>query len=69
MTTTVKGRWSAPWIVVTCIALGAIPALMQAIFGRIDARVRDLGLRRFHLRVVDRHPLLGGHPARPLSSG
>jgi len=38
MTTTVKGRWSAPWIVVTCIALGAIPALIQAIFGMIDVR-------------------------------
>ena len=38
MTTTVKGRWSAPWIVVTCIALGAIPAVMQVIFGSIDLR-------------------------------
>jgi two-component system sensor histidine kinase AlgZ len=38
MTLTVKGRWSAPWIVISCIALGALPALFQAIFGTIDLR-------------------------------
>jgi sensor histidine kinase YesM len=38
MTTTVKGRWSVPWIVISCIGMGAIPALVQAIFGSIDLR-------------------------------
>ncbi len=38
MTTTVKGRWSVPWIVISCIGMGAIPALLQAIFGSIDLR-------------------------------
>src|ERR1700733_3883697 len=38
MTTTVKGRWSAPWIVISCIGMGAIPPLIQVIFGSIDLR-------------------------------
>lgn len=38
MIATVKGRWSALSIVISCIGLGALPALIEAFFGNLDLR-------------------------------
>jgi two-component system, LytTR family, sensor histidine kinase AlgZ len=45
MNAPVKGRWSAPWILFSCILLGALPGLVGLILGSVS--LREFGLSAF----------------------